>query len=138
MFPVTQNAMRPRDSERRCFYCHNPVGSVHESDCVLIQRRVQVRLEIPGLGASIDYEIEIPAAWTQSDVEFHRRGGSWCSDNALDELEHVDGAQLLYAQLKRYAELREESGEGCLCGVVTTTFVRDVPGPRGAPYLCEQ
>lgn len=94
--------MRPASSQRRCFYCREPVGGRHKETCVLVKKRVRINVQV-----ALSYEITVPANWTADDVEYHRNEGSWCADNALSE----------------FAELG-----GCLCGSMTTRFLRDVGG----------
>lgn len=128
-FKVTEAAMRPADTVRRCFYCRVPVGSDHDlSQCVLVKRRVVVRMEIESMGLSHEYEIEVPAGWSADDIEFHRNYSSWCASNALEELpdeilDRMDGA--------------DDDGGPCLCGVAHFSFVRDVEGERGKPFSAE-
>lgn len=91
-FTVTEKAMRPASGKRECFYCDAPVGEHHQPRCVLIKKKVRLRV-------TIDFEVDEPAAWTKEDIESHRNGGSsWCASNVLNELE-------------RYSEVNP-----CLCG----------------------
>jgi hypothetical protein len=48
----------------------------------LINKMVRVRM-------TVEYEVEVPASWDRHMIEFHRNEGSWCSDNALYELEKL-------------------------------------------------
>lgn len=82
-FIVTEQAMRPASSERRCFYCGRDIGEEHAADCALVHRRAIVR-------AVIEYEVEIPAHWDAQNVEFHRNGSSWCQGNMIQELEQLE------------------------------------------------
>ena len=108
VFPVTEKAMRPANNIRQCFYCHQPIGESHKPNCTLVQKKAKVRM-------IIDYEIEVPAFWTEKYINFHRNLGSWCADNALYELEKIS----------------EE--EGCLC----SRSVFEYMGGDTAPYLDE-
>ena len=94
-FKVTKEAMRPASSKTECFYCHNSVGKNHSPGCVLIEKKAKVRM-------IVEYEIDIPAHWDKSNVEFQRNKGSWCCDNAIEELEKVS------------------KDKGCIC--LQTTF----------------
>lgn len=91
-FLVTPAAMRPGSSEERCFYCRQPIGAFHGPECVLVKKFVNVRM-------TVDYVIEVPANWDKHMIEFHRNDGTWCANNALDEL----------------AELTEEDEGTCMC-----------------------
>ncbi len=108
VFTVTAAAMRPASSKQECFYCHQPIGTEHDPTCVTINKRVKLRMVV-------EYEVEVPASWSRSDIEFHRNKGSWCCDNALQELE------------------AEADRLGCLCGVAKFEYLSDVSGP----HLCE-
>ena len=80
MYIVTKKAERPRfPNSGECFYCQQKIGQLHKDDCVLIKKKVKVRM-------IVDYEIEVPAHWDKRQIEFHRNQGSWCFSNALDEL----------------------------------------------------
>ena len=98
---VTKKAMRPASTEPECFYCHQMIGDDHLGTCVLIQKTVVVRM-------IIDYEIRVPACWSAHDVEFHRNLGSWCANNAVDELD----------------EMRKLPG--CLCDAAHFQHIKDV------------
>lgn len=97
-FLVTEKAMRPASDKRRCFYCKQEIGVPHNSDCVLIKKRVKLR-------TVIEYEDEVPADWGDDMINFHRNESSWCANNLLSHLERV-----------------AEKG-GCLCGMQTTTYI---------------
>jgi hypothetical protein len=133
-FTVTSRAMRPACNEHRCFYCRVPIGADHKSDCVLISRRVVVRLESEGFDVSHEYEIVVPAAWTAEDIEFHRNDSSWCADNALDELPSDVVAKLG----RTHDEDDEDATRDCLCGAVSFVYVGEVEGERGAAWLDEK
>ena len=83
-FTVTEAAMRPASSSPQCFYCQQAIGAEHKPTCVMINKKVKVRM-------TVEYEIEVPASWDQEQIEFHRNEGSWCSNNALAELEALFG-----------------------------------------------
>lgn len=79
MFKVTEKAMRPASSERCCFYCGQAVGGIHKDSCVLINRKVKVKV-------SFEMIFNEPASWDKEQIELVRNGGSWCIDNALDDI----------------------------------------------------
>lgn len=103
-FLVTPDAMRPASNAQACFYCQQPVGGHHLTTCVLVVKRVKVRM-------IVEYEVEVPSTWDKYAVEFHRNEGSWCSSNILHELEELD------------------SQKGCLCRATTFEFLEDASGP---------
>ncbi len=104
VFTVTEKAMRPASDKRECFYCNVPIGGVHKTDCVLRHKKVLVRM-------TVEYEIEVPAFWEKKDVEFHRNEGSWCSNNALPELEKLADEKNCLCHCMNYECIRETSGE---------------------------
>lgn len=78
-FLVTSKAARPAGKPDECFYCQQKIGSAHKGDCVLIRKRVTVRM-------TVEYDIEVPAAWGKDEIEFQRNESSWCATNAIKEL----------------------------------------------------
>ena len=108
VFRVTDKAMRPASSERRCFYCQEPVGGTHKNDCVLVKRRVTIRMVV-------EYDVTVPAAWDADQIECHRNEGSWCADNAIQELE-------------------EAFRGSCMCSAATFAYVKEA----GEPFLDEE
>lgn len=133
-FIVTEKAMRPASTRRKCFYCHSDIGAVHDSTCVLVRRRVRVRLAVPGYEPLV-YSIVVPASWTVKDIEFHRNESSWCANNAIRELKSIDPefSESLYL---KYARDRDPNAD-CLCSDANFEYVEDVAGPDGEPYLDE-
>ena len=83
-FTVTEKAQRPANMNGRCFYCGQMIGADHREDCVLIHKKVKVRM-------IVEYEIKVPAHWDKELIEYHRNEGSWCASNAIDELEAAFG-----------------------------------------------
>lgn len=65
-FTVTEKAMRPASPERKCFYCTAPIGKNHWSNCVLVKKKVQIKV-------TLKYEIDVPAHWTPEQVKLHKR-----------------------------------------------------------------
>lgn len=103
--------MRPNSMGRReCFYCRNAIGTPHAERCVLINRKVKVKAVI-----EVEYDIEVPADWDQSLIEFARNEGSWCASNLISDLETLDK-------------------QGCLCPYVQYELI----GDEGEPYLKER
>jgi len=109
-FTVTEKAMRPASDRRRCFYCQQPIGEPHKPGCVLVKKRVKMRM-------TVEYEVEVPAAWGKEQIEFHRNASSWCANNAISELE----------------EYFDDEARECMCG--SSEF--DYLGGDTPPYLHE-
>ena len=103
-FIVTKEAQRPAAMNGCCFYCQQPIGTEHKSDCVLVLRRVKVKV-------TIEYDISVPSLWDKKMIEFHRNEGTWCSSNMIEELE-------TYSK-----EI------GCLCPVTKFKYIREVSEP---------
>lgn len=106
-FIVTPDAERPAGTAGRCFYCQREVGAKHDPACVLIKRRVRIRM-------TVEYEVDVPACWTDEDIEFHRNDGTWCANNALTELDALFGS---------------EDGP-CLCVAAKFAYVAEAGLPR--------
>lgn len=104
-FEVTESSMRPASDKRECFYCRRPIGESHADDCVLVLRRVKVRM-------IVDYEIEVPAHWDQYMIEFHRNDSSWCASSAIDELQAIHEA------------------ENCICNHTSFEYLGETDGKR--------
>jgi predicted nucleic acid-binding Zn-ribbon protein len=84
----------------KCPYCGVKLGKEHSEGCVCRKRTVVIK-------ATFEYAVEVPEFWDKSEIEFSRNDGSWCVDNALDEL-------------KRVAE-----HQGCLCHLAKFEYVRE-------------
>jgi len=110
-YVVTAAAQRPAREDGTCFYCNVPIGGFHKQDCVLIHKRMSVRL-------IIEYEAEVPAHWTAEQANRYRNDGTWCKDNAMRDVE-------------RYMEAK---GRMCVCSMARLDYYEDV----GAPYLKEE
>jgi hypothetical protein len=107
-YKVTEKSMRPASSEKCCFFCLQKIDDFHLKDCVLINKKVLVRMVV-------EYEIEMPAHWDKEKIEYNRNKGGWCSDNALEELERLSAEK------------------GCLCKVMRFEYLKDA----SEPYLKE-
>lgn len=110
-FVVTEKAMRPASDEPRCFYCQQALGELHKDSCVLVCKRVTVRM-------TVEYEIVTPADWDRDQIEFHRNYSSWCARNAIDELDKLFG----------------DDSDDCMCNNAQFEYV----GNESAPYLDEE
>lgn len=75
-FVVTERAQHPARMDGTCFYCRQVIGTEHKSDCVLVVKKVKVRLVV-------EYEIEVPATWSKSDVELLRDDGPACLESGI-------------------------------------------------------
>lgn len=101
-------AKRPGSDAHTCLYCHQDVGEKHLETCVLINRKVDVKM-------TIAYPIEVPASWDEDQINFHRNRSSWCADNALGELDALS------------------DDDHCLCNYAVFEYVEEA----GDAYLKE-
>ncbi len=107
-FIVTKKAMRPASDKSQCFYCRADIGSTHKKYCVLITKKITVKM-------IVEYQIDVPNHWNEKDFLFHRNLGTWCADNSINELENIIET------------------EGCLCNSTTYEYV----GNESEPFLDE-
>jgi hypothetical protein len=107
-FIVTEKAQRPARMNGRCFYCCQPIGAEHKDDCVLISKKIKIQM-------TVEYEIKVPAEFNGNQIEFSRNEGTWCCDNAIQELENLS------------------KENGCLCNIMKFKYLGDESGP----YLSE-
>ncbi len=111
-FPLVlsnDDGIRPAGRPNACFYCNRNIGEPHSSHCVAVKKLVQVRYVFT-IG------VYIPHFWGKSDVLSHRNGGSWCADNALDEI----GSAI--------------SDSRCLCGNFKCESMHEIDGtPSSLP-----
>ncbi len=73
------DGIRPAGPPDECFYCTRKVGAEHARDCTVVKKTVRVRY-------IIELDVTVPHHWEKDNVEFHRNEGSWCANNAIDEL----------------------------------------------------
>lgn len=74
------DGIRPAGPQDACLYCKQKIGNPHRSDCVIVQKRVRLRY-------CFVVDVSMPHAWTPKEILAHRNQGTWCADNAIEELE---------------------------------------------------
>jgi hypothetical protein len=79
-FNVTRKAIRPASVKEQCFYCSKPIGSTHAPDCVLVKKRVRIKV-------FTELTVEIPHFWDEETIRFYYNDGSWCAANLADIIE---------------------------------------------------
>lgn len=96
---------RPARRDGTCFYCQEPIGSLHQKSCVVPQKTVilEVKIEMP---------LEVPAFWSEKDIDYFFNESSSCSDNLISDIERVQRTRHL------------ETGK-CLCGCIEVDFLRE-------------
>lgn len=81
-FKVTEKAMRPASDKKRCFYCKENIGDVHKDDCVLIRKKVKLKMVF-------EFEDKVPSYWDDHLVDFHYNDSSWCANNITDIIDNI-------------------------------------------------
>ena len=105
-FLVKPECLRP-GYEDVCYYCSQPLGGRHKVGCVLLRRRIIVRV-------SVDVVEMVPADWDVEMIDFRFNKSGWCVDNIIPDV---------------MAKLKEaRRGGGCLCSVVKIAYVSETDG----------
>lgn len=99
---VTRKAMRSASDREECFHCRQPIGASHKPDCVLIMKKVLVRM-------TVEYEIAVPSHWSKKDIESHRNEGTWCAGNIIEELQEFAGESECLCSCTRFTYLGGDS-----------------------------
>lgn len=101
---VTIEHTRPRATTHvpgKCFYCPARLGQPHGPKCVVPQRTVRMRWVL-------EYDADVPANWDKRQIEFHRNMGTWCADNAVDELKKTTGDDGCLCSMGRFEVVDEK------------------------------
>jgi hypothetical protein len=93
--------IRPGWKPDECMYCKQKVGTPHLPSCVVVSKRVRLRI-------TIDIERDEPFSWGKEDLESHYNAGSFCADNFA-------------AMIQEY--VTELGSENCLCGSTKCEFM---------------
>lgn len=115
------DGIRPAGEPDACFYCGAKVGQPHGRDCVVPERTIVCKL-------AIEYTVQIPANWDTDMFEFHRNESSWCTNNALKELDGVlryrarQGGLVLAADDRYVIDCNDYID---MCTVARVEFVRE-------------
>lgn len=106
-FPmVTETDIASAGLSSECFWCNRKIGRPHAPECVRIVKIVRLRY-------IFNVDVLMPHSWDKEAILFHRNEGSWCANNALDELE------------------KEGEKNYCLCDDFACKFIKDIDGrPR--------
>lgn len=98
---VAYDAVRPARPDGTCFYCRQPLGSVHEVGCVL--RKKTVVIEFTGRVI-----VSVPQDWNGGAVEFQYNDSSLCLDNLFEAISNALGDE-----------------KPCMCNWAEVKFVRE-------------
>jgi hypothetical protein len=121
-----------------CFYCRQSIGTPHARNCVLVIRRVRLRVLLDGVVLGT-WDLDQPCSWDAYQIESHKNESSWCAGNFLDE-EDISTTTLSiesWATLKSQAKETNLPDSPCLCecGLMFEfdQIVNDVPRVRREP-----
>lgn len=90
---------RPARKDGTCFYCSVPIDGQHKEGCVIRSRTVVCEFKVTLVR-------RVPEDWEPSMIEFHMNDSSWCASNLINEMKSLDG-------------------DGCLCGNIEGSFLRE-------------
>ena len=121
------DGIRPAGAPDECFYCKNKVGQPHSLDCVVVTKRIEMRVRAQLLGGNIVtglWQFEEPYAWDVGMSESHKNKSTWCAGNFLRE--RYTG-NVRWDTGNPWPDLIAIcSARGCLCSRVSFEFVRIV------------
>jgi hypothetical protein len=141
--------IRPAGPQDACLYCRRKVGQKHRFDCVVVTKKIEMRVtatlggEIPDKDGNIHHEpvtvhtgtwaLSEAYEWDAGSCEFHKNESSWCASNFLQERERgavawdSDGAwEAIDAHLATLWKYGWAEDEGCLCGQLEFRFSKVV------------
>jgi hypothetical protein len=123
-WPIVCNddpGIRPAGKQDRCFYCHNTIGNDHSRDCVMVKKKVLMRISSADGTVTGSWEFYAPHSSDPSMIEFMKNESSWCAGNVLDLKE------IVWDQSDALPRLKSMALEGrCLCDNLFFKFVRVV------------
>lgn len=128
------SGIRPAGRPDECFYCQKRVGIAHARDCVIVTKRVEMRVTatLPtGETFIACWQFDEPHDLTAHMSEFLKNESSWCAGNFVDELDGPDVRWITGATTPAERLTALHDAGDCLCGVLRFEFVRVVDGsPR--------
>jgi hypothetical protein len=101
---VTEKDARPAGRPGECFYCKALVGQEHKKGCVCRRRTVVLKVEA-------ELVVSVPEDWPQ-DLAGEPFS---CQSTVLERLRETE-------------QRMEAAEEGCMCGVIQTSFLREATG----------
>lgn len=115
------DGIRPAGAPDECFYCGQKAGSPHLRACVVVKKKVEIKVYSRDNSLSGLFETNEPWSHDAKMIEFRYNESSWCMSNVTDRevrWQQPDASA-------RLQELEKKSG-GCLCGALVFRFVRVV------------
>lgn len=100
-FIVRPQDERPARRDGTCFYCREPIGSMHKEDCVIRRKTCVVDF-------TIRMVVSVPEDWDEEMINFRYNESSWCANNLLT-----------------YLENRADSTGRCMCDITSAKYIRD-------------
>lgn len=111
--------IRPAGGPNECFYCRRKIGQPHESSCIMVTKRVLLRVATLNEKITGSWELDTPHSFEPEVIERMRNEGSWCQNN-------IFSYDVVWDQRGALKKLEAMSEDGCLCGKLRFTFVRVV------------
>lgn len=112
--------IRPAGEPNECFYCQRKIGQTHESTCVMVTKRVLLRVATLDEKITGSWELDTPHSFEPEVIERMRNESSWCQNN-------IFGSNVVWDQRGAIKKLETMArAHGCLCGKLRFTFVRVV------------
>lgn len=125
------DGIRPAGRPDECFYCRQRVGAEHGRECVIVTKRVEMRVlaKLPSGPVTGLWQFDEPHYWSPDSSEFHKNESSWCAANFIVER---GSESVTWDTVDAWPELSAlEASGNCLCGGLSFEFVRVVDGtPR--------
>jgi hypothetical protein len=124
------DGIRPAGKSDECFYCGQRVGRPHDRECVIVTKRVEMRVEARLPSGEVlrgTWQFDDPYFWDAGMVEFHKNESSWCASNFMNVAERNGDVAWDPGSEGAFEKLGElDTEENCLCGVLSFTFERVV------------
>jgi hypothetical protein len=125
------DGIRPAGPPDACFYCDQKVGARHGFDCVIVTKRVEmrVRAKLPSGEFAGSWQFDEPHSWDARMSQFYRNESSWCAGNFMRE--RAAGTVVWdvgdpWPEIAALNESSDQPGGRCLCGFLQFEFVRVV------------
>ncbi|MDA4133171.1 MAG: hypothetical protein OK454_08630 [Thaumarchaeota archaeon] len=126
---VKDDGIRPAGPQDTCTYCRQKIGTPHLRDCVIVTKRVLLRVtaRLPdGTLLVGDWEKCVPYSDNAQQIEHHLNDGFLCANTFMQEQDTAAVTWLLVPRTKDpWQRLREIfDANACLCAVLHFNFLR--------------
>jgi hypothetical protein len=137
------DGIRPAGPPDECLYCRQKVGKPHGAECVIVKKRVELRVLLGDEELGL-WQCDEPFFWDQHMTWFDKNESSWCMDNFIDERDKRSTSLLdkSWNHLETLVNNTNDDTRGCLCNsglrfefvrVVDKTPRRALQPPPDAP-----